>query len=56
MKEIPDVNEIVFAIDALIDAKLNKGDNGDAVAFMRKKLSDILYNELISKGALDQPS
>jgi hypothetical protein len=56
MKEIPDVNEIVFAIEALIDAKLKVDDNGDAVAFMRKRLSDILYSEIISKRKWDQSS
>jgi hypothetical protein len=53
MKETPDVNEIVKAIEDFIDAKLKGGDNRDAVNFGRKKLSDTLYGEIVSKGKLD---
>jgi hypothetical protein len=53
VKETPDVNEIVKAIEDFIDAKIRIGENHDAVAFCRKKLSDILYGEIISKRELD---
>jgi hypothetical protein len=53
VKETPDVNEIVKAIEDFIDAKLKIGENSDAVNFCRKKLSDTLYGEIISKRKLD---